>query len=675
MAFSLAFTAFGAVLANETDEVDELQAEVQELRDMIAALLGDDATEGEEGDEGDYDEVVGVVGVPANFTFTENLSQGSRGEAVKYLQMVLNADPTTQVATTGVGSPGQETEYFGALTHAAVIEFQNKYASEVLAPVGLTAGTGYVGSQTRAKLNAMLDDGVVVDPSDPDVPTDELAEILEMLIALSERVEELAERLEKVEDPTLVGDEGDLSVERRNDIRYVELSARQTKDVAMFRVEADDSDVTIERFDVYVDEDMRDFKRDIDNVALYVGGEKVHEMAVSAATVDRDDEYLRFGGLSILVEKDGYVDVVIQVTAADRDEFRENAYNIGPAGSDAIRGRDTAGFNVYADTDDEYREFELTDDPAGELTASDYNSPEEGVVRIEEDERTEVDLLQFEMTAEDADMELEVIDIKLSTDHGTLEEVALDLLLYEVGDDTPVDVQSVTATGSTETIRFDVDMDMDENTSKVFRVVADVYAMEDMEDDGVPQGVWLQADLAFARAYDHTQGEDIELESGDEFDGEKQYLYTVVPELSNISTSVTERDDGVGNVDRFDGTITFDMKALGDDIVFDWQDIRLATTTITGETVTLSNVFVEIDGDEIDNESVTVDENDTVSVVLEGRVHVQGTGTLDESVRLIVDQFQWRLEESGDVVGEYTGIGDILDDLRTRRVTLDKKRN
>ena len=89
------------------------------------------------------------------YSWERNLKVGSSGPDVLALQKLLNAYPDTLIADAGAGSPGNESDWFGSLTKAAVITFQEKYADEILAPVGLSKGTGTVGPSTRAKLNAL----------------------------------------------------------------------------------------------------------------------------------------------------------------------------------------------------------------------------------------------------------------------------------------------------------------------------------------------------------------------------------------------------------------------------------------------------------------------------------------------------------------------------------------
>ena len=92
------------------------------------------------------------------YTFTQSIYLGSKGEEVRQLQIFLNKDPRTQITTTGIGSPGNESDYFGLKTRDAVIKLQNIYKDEILTPQNLTAGTGFVGTRTIALLNRLQDE-------------------------------------------------------------------------------------------------------------------------------------------------------------------------------------------------------------------------------------------------------------------------------------------------------------------------------------------------------------------------------------------------------------------------------------------------------------------------------------------------------------------------------------
>ena len=110
--------------------------------------------------------VASAATTPCPFTWNTNLKVGSSGNDVLYLQQFLNADTATMIASSGVGSPGNESTFFGAKTKAAVVKFQEKYFNEILGPNGLSKGTGTVGVSTRATLNALCG-GIHVSASSP----------------------------------------------------------------------------------------------------------------------------------------------------------------------------------------------------------------------------------------------------------------------------------------------------------------------------------------------------------------------------------------------------------------------------------------------------------------------------------------------------------------------------
>ena len=121
----------------------ELQAQINTLMATLAGLQAQLTAQG--GSTG------AVPAACAGVTLSANLTVGSTGTAVKCLQALLNSSAATQVATTGAGSPGSETTYFGNATKAAVVKYQTVHA---IAPAA-----GYVGPLTRAKLNAALAGG------------------------------------------------------------------------------------------------------------------------------------------------------------------------------------------------------------------------------------------------------------------------------------------------------------------------------------------------------------------------------------------------------------------------------------------------------------------------------------------------------------------------------------
>lgn len=99
-------------------------------------------------------EVLGVATTAASCPalLTTYLKQGQRGTEVFKLQSFLN----------GQGEKLPTTSLFGPMTKAAVKRFQQKYAADVLAPLGLTSPTGAVLGMTQKKINEVNCNGAPV---------------------------------------------------------------------------------------------------------------------------------------------------------------------------------------------------------------------------------------------------------------------------------------------------------------------------------------------------------------------------------------------------------------------------------------------------------------------------------------------------------------------------------
>lgn len=128
--------------------ISELQAEIAKILALITQIRNESAQPSTQS--------AVATGIPEGYKFAKALKLGQVSEDVKYLQIFLNSDPDTRVADSGLGSPGKETNKFGFLTKKAVIKFQEKYAKEILSPIGYLKGTGKAGAMTLDKINKIL---------------------------------------------------------------------------------------------------------------------------------------------------------------------------------------------------------------------------------------------------------------------------------------------------------------------------------------------------------------------------------------------------------------------------------------------------------------------------------------------------------------------------------------
>lgn len=128
-AISLAIaTSVVPAASAQTTDIAALLAQIQALQAQLNALQGGSTT------------------TVTSSTFTRDLTVGSKGDDVKALQQFLNAQGYA-VATTGVGSAGNETTYFGNATKAALAKFQ--------AAKGISPASGYFGPKTRSFVASM----------------------------------------------------------------------------------------------------------------------------------------------------------------------------------------------------------------------------------------------------------------------------------------------------------------------------------------------------------------------------------------------------------------------------------------------------------------------------------------------------------------------------------------
>ena len=136
MAVGLSLTFLFSPLALSADALSDLQAQVKALLEQVTKLQAQLSQLQNGGSTGSTTEKF-------CHTFNTNLRIGDHGAEVDALQTALFMD-------LGSGVVPGDADFFDEALASAVVGFQEKYASEILTPNGLSRGSGFIGASTRA---------------------------------------------------------------------------------------------------------------------------------------------------------------------------------------------------------------------------------------------------------------------------------------------------------------------------------------------------------------------------------------------------------------------------------------------------------------------------------------------------------------------------------------------
>lgn len=425
-AVALAMAAAIVPSAGQAATAEELAAQIAQLQAQLASLMGQ---------LGGTTTTTGTTSSTApaacaGISFTRNLTLGSQGTDVQCLQALLNQDPATQVAASGVGSAGNESQYFGGLTKAAVVAFQNKYAAEVLTPVGLTAGTGFVGASTRAKLNAMLVGGTTGTTGETGTTGTTGTTLPEGCTSTAGYSPVTGESCSSTSTSTgtgltMTGQEGSITVSVNstpaNGVKVYEGDEKVA--VYALKVKATGSDVDVQRVTLRFGSQPWST---MTNVYLYDGDTQIASSALNSTTVSKvssSDYQITLASFTskviVPVNTDKVLTVKVDVLPGVSSSLLGKV-NIGTPSATAVRAVDQAGLNQYGGLDwttgnsSNYRTFSVNASQAANATLAlslNANSPKKrNIIADSNQEINGAVLMTFDLKATKDDLIVDEIN-------------------------------------------------------------------------------------------------------------------------------------------------------------------------------------------------------------------------------------------------------------------------
>jgi peptidoglycan hydrolase-like protein with peptidoglycan-binding domain len=471
----------------------------------IAAILGGTTT----------------TGTTTSMTFTRDLTIGSTGADVVALQDILISGGYL-VMPVGV-SKG----YFGPLTQSAVSRWQ--------AAVGISPTAGYFGPISRARVNATTTTTTTTETT--------------------------------TTTTTLQGGEGYLDEDVITD-GSISIDLGDSETVIEVDFEAKDSDVEVNRVDFMFNERPWLY---FDEVNLLVDGKEVGSLSRQSDFSEVGNNYrARFSGVNSVIREDDTATFALELVVLESMAGSRASTTVTVTlPQDGVRFTDGAGLTDYApaaavvatvDFDDTFGQGDI------KLSIGD-NSPEAAQIVLNKTSRTNnVTVLEFNVEAEDSDVEIKDVSVTFAVATNTVGNVLHRAYLYR--GNTMLKQSSVSGATTTFT---GVDYTVDADDEETFTVRVDFN-----------RGDTLILPTTFTVANVVVMGEDADFVAVNETLTVTE-AHTILVDgaviSSNNTTATSFNNDTTPGSSYGEYRIEFEVSAVGEDIFIPLTAVRNASTT------------------------------------------------------------------------------------------------
>ena len=486
--------------------VTELQAQIAALQAQLVTLQAQLVTLG--------------GGAAAGCSFTQNLYLGVTGNDVKCLQQYLNST-TNKVANSGVGSPGNETMYYGSRTQAAVAAWQSAN--------GVSPAVGYFGPISRAKYTSLAGGTTTTPGPVTGAPATCTATSEGSFTA------------------TLAASPSNSTVDAGNDIGLFGVDIR-----------AYGSDITVGRVDlrVTVAQGATTYNPDtlIENVYAYDGSTQLTKLTNVTFSQDSDLVYfLQVPGLNFKVPKDTTKNLTFKVdTATALDNNR--TVTARTYGTNGIRGTDCAGLNTFAEVATTRTHTVQVPGQSTLTLAIAQDSPVMNNQYSPSVGNITLPVLKFTAAATGGSAKLRNLAIDITS--ATVSRILATTLRLKDGDTI---VQSVTGDNNTIVTFENFTYTIPNNTVKTFTVEGDYLPVDSTTNTNATNNFIARVSIPATSANCRFERGDSTLQNctvAAQIDSKNQYLFRQGAKFDLISATANVQSNGVDD-EVYVGTVKF----------------------------------------------------------------------------------------------------------------------